>query len=108
MLDRGFPGGRRSSSGRRHKWERLFIRVKPRPAALPGAPVVHVALTKYAVQIQNYWVNFAKTGDPNGAGLEKWPKFDPQRRAYLEFTDAGPAAKEGLRKPYCDLFMEKK
>ena len=29
MLDRKFPGGRPSPSGRHHKWDKLFIRVKP-------------------------------------------------------------------------------
>jgi para-nitrobenzyl esterase len=61
---------------------------------------------QYAPVIQEYWVNFAKTGDPNGAGLVKWPRFDPGARAYLDLMDAGPVAKEGLRRPICDLFME--
>jgi para-nitrobenzyl esterase len=56
--------------------------------------------------MQQYWTNFAKTGDPNGAGLPVWPKFDPASRAYIQFTDAGPIAKEGLRRAYCDLFIE--
>jgi len=36
----------------------------------------------------------------------KWPKFDATRRAYIDFTDAGPVAKEGLRRQVCDVFIE--
>jgi len=61
---------------------------------------------QYAPQMQEYWTNFAKTGDPNGGKLVKWPKFDAAARAYMDFTDAGPVAKEGLRRQVCDLFME--
>ncbi len=54
------------------------------------------------------WVrqNIARTGDPNGGRLVEWPKFDAARRAYMDFTDGGPAVKEGLRREACDLFME--
>jgi para-nitrobenzyl esterase len=30
---------------------------------------------KLSKQIRSYWTNFAKTGDPNGAGLPPWPKY---------------------------------
>jgi para-nitrobenzyl esterase len=56
--------------------------------------------------MQQYWTNFAKTGDPNGGQLPVWPTFDVSSRAYIQFTDAGPVAKEGLRRPFCDLFIK--
>jgi para-nitrobenzyl esterase len=56
--------------------------------------------------IQRYWVNFARTGNPNAGNLPNWPAFDVRTRAYLQFTDSGPVAREGLRRPFCDLFLE--
>jgi para-nitrobenzyl esterase len=56
--------------------------------------------------MQRYWTNFAKTGDPNGPDLPKWPKFDAKSRDYVEFATSGATAKQGLRRPFCDLFIE--
>ncbi len=44
-------------------------------------------------QMQSYWVNFAKSGDPNGPGLPHWPAFSAssQRAMYLDDQPhAGP------------------
>ena len=57
--------------------------------------------------VQQYWTNFAKTGNPNGKGkLPKWPQFDPSTRGYLEISSQGPIVRESLRRPFCDLLIE--
>ncbi len=35
----------------------------------------------------DYWVQFARTGDPNGGGRPVWPEFDGKKQAYLELGD---------------------
>jgi para-nitrobenzyl esterase len=71
-----------------------------------GAPFTAVD-KRISEDIQGYWTNFAKTGNPNGTGLPNWPQYNPAERAYLEFTDDRPVVKTGgLRRQICDLYME--
>ncbi len=49
---------------------------------------------KVGDQVSSLWVNFAKTGNPGGPGLLKWPAFDANTEVLLDIGDvlkAGPA-----------------
>jgi para-nitrobenzyl esterase len=62
---------------------------------------------KLSDAIQTYWTNFAKKGDPNGAGVPNWPKYDAASRRYMEFTKAGGlSAGENQRRAFCEVFGE--
>ena len=34
-----------------------------------------------------YWVQFARTGNPNVEGLPTWPEYEPESARYLEFGE---------------------
>jgi para-nitrobenzyl esterase len=42
------------------------------------------------------WVRFARTGDPNGAGLPRWPAFDANSRQTLVLGDTTTVASDPL------------
>jgi para-nitrobenzyl esterase len=58
--------------------------------ARPGATLAaeDLAVSRLA---QSYWVNFARTGDPNGAGLPTWPRHDAAKDLIFDFRPDGTA-----------------
>jgi para-nitrobenzyl esterase len=41
--------------------------------------------------MSSYWVNFARTGDPNGPGLPQWPVFTENDQKVMFFDAAASA-----------------
>jgi len=51
-------------------------------------------------QMQKYWVNFAKTGEPNGAGLPQWARYDAQSDRIMTFSADGAAHSASVADPW--------
>ena len=60
---------------------------------------------KLAAQMGAYWVNFVKTGNPNGAGLPAWPAYRQADREILEIG-ATTAARPVLPAAMFDVFRD--
>ncbi len=57
-----------------------------------------------AKKMNAYWVNFAKTGNPNGAGLPNWPIYNKQNQEMLDVElDGKIVAKPDPRKGRFDV-----
>ena len=46
---------------------------------------------RVARSMNGYWANFARTGDPNGRGLPRWPAYDSGRDELMDFARDGQA-----------------
>jgi para-nitrobenzyl esterase len=59
----------------------IFARTMPATAA-------DMAISQ---EVSSYWVNFAKTGDPNGKGLPEWPAFTNSNPRVMNLNDPSNA-----------------
>jgi len=54
--------------------------------------------------VESYWTNFAKTGNPNSAGLPEWPQFGVERK-FIRFQQDGKVVPmASLREGQCGLY----
>lgn len=60
-----------------------------------------LGLSGQQVQLQDYWVNFARTGDPNAVGVPAWGRFADG--AYAAIGTAGLSMRKNLRPKPCNL-----
>lgn len=58
----------------------------------PGRPGWSEADRALSRQLQGYWVNFARSGNPNGAGLPEWPRYASLTTIMQLGSEAGPIA----------------
>ena len=47
--------------------------------------------------MSTYWTNFAKTGNPNSAGLVHWPRYTNSHENFLQFSEGTAIAKSNPR-----------
>jgi len=65
-------------------------------ASDPALSAKDPAAIKLADQMGSYWTNFAKTGNPNGAGLPKWPSVKELKPGETMILDKNPGKGEAL------------
>jgi para-nitrobenzyl esterase len=114
-------------------WLYFFAQNPPAPAGQPAIPAAHAAEVPYvfdnvgelplfpdrsdpklagesapdqkvADQMSSYWANFARTGDPNGAGLPVWQPHEVGASERAIILDADPAAESLPAKARLELY----
>ena len=71
------------------------------PKTVPVAVSAGAQDIALAETMASYWTNFAKTGNPNSAGLPNWPEYTGARGQVMGLGAAGAAAEP---EPFTDRF----
>jgi para-nitrobenzyl esterase len=90
------------SSGASHSSELPYVFGEMTPNPLGSD--YNAADRRISSEMQGYWVNFAASGNPNGAGLPAWPPYEAADSPYIEFTEAGTGTGHNLRHAYTKFY----
>ena len=58
----------------------------------------------YSDVVARYWVEFARSGNPNADGLAGWPALTPADDLLLEFGQQAPQVRRDFMKDRQDFF----
>lgn len=104
QFEASLPG--KEAIGAQHSFELPFVFGNLAPDGFLGGAFTP-ADRALSDTMLGYWTNFAKTGDPNGAGLPAWPRFDAASARYQRLSAAfttSTQADQGLRREHCALY----
>ncbi len=90
--------------GSYHGMELFYVFNTWENATLGTGPFFAAADDSVQNVMLDYWVNFAKTGNPNGAGLVTWPQYQSATDSYLEIKATPNGTQTGLRTIVSDFW----
>ena len=95
----------RMKYGLGHGTDISFVFDNPGAGGFGPPPPPPTPEDKEVARIMNaYWVNFARTGNPNGKGLPKWPVYSRKKNQILDVqSDGKPVGKTDPAKARLDV-----
>jgi para-nitrobenzyl esterase len=102
-FDRSVPGRGQSILGAFHSLEIPYVFGTLKSRSFTWLPFDSTD-QKLSQIMQSYWTNFAKSGDPNGPDIPKWPAWNADQEPYMAFSQGGEAVPQRHFSPiYCHL-----
>jgi para-nitrobenzyl esterase len=71
-----------------------------------GAPPLDAAQQQLADTMKRYWTQFARAGDPNGAGTPSWPRYTTANDTFQSLAPPIPAPVTGFAAEHKCAFWE--
>lgn len=90
------PAAKASGKGATHGLEIAYV------FGYQGRALADATDLKLSATMQRYWIQFARTGNPNAPGLPHWPRYEAASDQDIEFGGEVRAA-SGLFKDACDV-----
>jgi para-nitrobenzyl esterase len=102
-FDRSIPGKGEQKLGAFHAEELPFVFNTFTSRSWRWLPFTEADRNLSAV-IETYWTNFARSGDPNGAGLPAWKAWSSDDEPYMQFSQSAAAVpQKSFSPPFCHL-----